>query len=75
MKKRTTYGKSAWSLPSNNKEDKETRLNDRVNIFTCKTTDRATFVKRDSPFSYGTRWYIFILFGRALLIEVNQVGK
>lgn len=71
--KRTTYGERGSSLPTKGEEKgKETRLSDRVNIFTCRTSDRATFVKKDSPYSHDTRWYIFILFGRALLVEVRK---
>ncbi len=70
--KRTTYGERGSSLPTREENGKETRLSDRVNIFTCRTSDRATFVKRDSAFSHDTRWYIFILFGRALMVEIRQ---
>jgi len=70
--KRTRYGQTGCSLPTRDEKGKETRLNDRVNIFTCRTTDRATFVRRDSPFSDNTRWYIFILFGHALLVEIRS---
>ena len=72
MKKRTRYGETWSSLPTNDEDDNETQLSDRIGVFTCKTTDRACFVKRTSPYSYNTTWYIFILFGRAVLLEINK---
>ncbi len=71
--KRTRYGTTGLSLPTNHgATSKQTRLSERVNVYTCKTTDRATFVKKKSPFgSSATWWYIFILFRRALIVEVR----